>query len=442
MRLPKKKKIFVMPGRARESGRASSLLRYSQISWNSRTSRRLWAPSSPAFHMPVGELPRRSSRQHLPSAKSMDFSSPRHAAYMWSTQAPERAVTFAQSLASAEQLVKQPAHPPPPLQALARPSHEILPSQYLVVEASVQTNFGDTAVLVGSTPQLGGWEPTQGWRLSTDAGSYPVWKGEVPNLDCSRGEIEYKLVILRAGGLASVEWEPLAHNRRMLPGAPRRISLEWGVETCTSVVLDVPPTPSTTSAMKSVSAANHTKPTPVKRAALIDPPAPTGPPSSPGQTGRGPNWEVHSSLMPALAGAPASQESQPATPSAFAMAQAPRPNASFSVITAHPPAAIPTNGQGPAFDPHRAMGLFARPPAPAPPPPPPPPPVPPVAAPATPPMAVPLRASHLNQLPMGSGRLDTIMSQDLSWPPSLGAMSYESLRSSNSNISDGQGWDR
>jgi len=212
-------------------------------------------------------------------------------------------------------------------------------------------------------------------------------------------------------------------------------------------MLDVPPTPSTSSTMERVSAANHAKPPLLHTAPIVSgsesgpdathPTATAGPPSS-----------------PETSGPTASRGARSAAPSAFAMCQAPRPSSSFSVTTAQQHTAVPSNSQGPAFDRNRAMSLFARPPStassPSPadtiaslaPVPSPQPPVPPVAAPTAPPMAAAPLPAHLRHLRVSSGHLETIMSQDLSWPPSIGATSISSLHSANSVSSDGQGWDR
>ena len=77
------------------------------------------------------------------------------------------------------------------------------------IECRVETNWGDTVVVCGSTEQLGSWKPDRALRMATDETIYPVWRCE-PLLLCSDA-IEFKFVILRAGGPA--EWEPLPHNR-------------------------------------------------------------------------------------------------------------------------------------------------------------------------------------------------------------------------------------
>ena len=56
--------------------------------------------------------------------------------------------------------------------------------------------------MVGSTPELGSWEPADGAPLSTDESTYPEWSGDV-----SIGEdTEWKLVKVDPDGNA--DWEP------------------------------------------------------------------------------------------------------------------------------------------------------------------------------------------------------------------------------------------
>ena len=97
-----------------------------------------------------------------------------------------------------------------------------------VFDVRVETQWGDTAVLVGSVPALGSWQPERGLRLATDEDCYPIWKGKLASLGYTNGIVEYKVVILRADG--SAEWEPLVSNRR-LPVCPgtARVEIEWDV---------------------------------------------------------------------------------------------------------------------------------------------------------------------------------------------------------------------
>ena len=84
-------------------------------------------------------------------------------------------------------------------------------------EVRTETTFGDTVVIVGETPQLGGWVPERGIRMSTCEENYPIWRVEPLLLnEHSHGDVEFKFVVLGADG--HQQWEPLPHNRRLLLG--------------------------------------------------------------------------------------------------------------------------------------------------------------------------------------------------------------------------------
>ena len=75
-----------------------------------------------------------------------------------------------------------------------------------LLQAIVETNFGQEVYVVGSTPELGSWNPAQGVRLSTDAATYPTWSGTVP----IAAGTEWKLV--KIDGSGNVEWETGANR--------------------------------------------------------------------------------------------------------------------------------------------------------------------------------------------------------------------------------------
>ena len=107
----------------------------------------------------------------------MDWSSPRHTQHLSSQSV---ATYFSQK------------QPPPAFHSHKPPAPTTV---HLSISASVVTAFGDTAVVVGSVAQLGGWDPSRGLRLTTDADSYPTWTGNVP-IDCaSLGECECEPVV-------------------------------------------------------------------------------------------------------------------------------------------------------------------------------------------------------------------------------------------------------
>ena len=95
-------------------------------------------------------------------------------------------------------------------------------------EVRTETTFGDTVVIAGETPQLGGWEPEQGIRMSTCEENYPIWRVEPLLLnEHSKGDVEFKFVVLGADG--HQQWEPLPHNRRLVLGGEEvQVIADWG----------------------------------------------------------------------------------------------------------------------------------------------------------------------------------------------------------------------
>lgn len=76
------------------------------------------------------------------------------------------------------------------------------PGDPATLTATVETDPGQEVYVVGSTPELGSWEPGDGALLSTDESTYPEWSGDV-----SIGEdTEWKLVKVDPDGNA--DWEP------------------------------------------------------------------------------------------------------------------------------------------------------------------------------------------------------------------------------------------
>ena len=69
------------------------------------------------------------------------------------------------------------------------PSRSLQQLQRLVsFEVEAETRWGDTVVLVGSTPQLGSWVPDAGLPLQTDERTYPAWR--LPPISLKEG-VEY-----------------------------------------------------------------------------------------------------------------------------------------------------------------------------------------------------------------------------------------------------------
>jgi len=101
-------------------------------------------------------------------------------------------------------------------------------------QVKAETRWGDTVLLVGSTPQLGSWAPERGLELSTDGALYPMWRLPTAQALAIAEVHEFKFVIRRVpheGRPGGVEWEPLPENRRLQlgPEAPAelRLEMEW-----------------------------------------------------------------------------------------------------------------------------------------------------------------------------------------------------------------------
>ena len=189
------------------------------------------------------ELPRRSSRNHLPTARSVDCLSSAHnnnfkPSFCNNAVAPAdvssrsmrdespamlRSTSFSKSAANSNSMLNAQCSG----QALVAANTLIAASKmYVAFEIVVETQWGDSAVLVGSTAQLGSWKPECGMRMNTDSSSYPIWHVSLP-LDCDESSLEFKVVILRADG--SADWEPLPDNRRLslFAGREVRVRATW-----------------------------------------------------------------------------------------------------------------------------------------------------------------------------------------------------------------------
>lgn len=91
----------------------------------------------------------------------------------------------------------------------------------------METQYGDTVTVVGSVPDMGAWQPMEGLRMSTTEQMYPIWHCEPLLLSTEATEIEYKFIVICAGG--HICWEPLLHNRRLvLEESEAKVMAEWG----------------------------------------------------------------------------------------------------------------------------------------------------------------------------------------------------------------------
>ena len=48
----------------------------------------------------------------------------------------------------------------------------------VLFEVRTETVFGEIVYIVGSTPQLGAWNPKRGIRMTTNEDTYPIWRCE------------------------------------------------------------------------------------------------------------------------------------------------------------------------------------------------------------------------------------------------------------------------
>ncbi len=108
-----------------------------------------------------------------------------------------------------------------------------------------ETAFGETVVMVGSTVQLGSWEPTKGVRLAWVDG---LWRGQA-HLPAEE-VVEYKYAIVTEGGGAP-QWEA-GLNRALLPLCDPDVSDVWREEDAVNhhhhIHYDAPRLPSRTPA--------------------------------------------------------------------------------------------------------------------------------------------------------------------------------------------------
>ena len=122
--------------------------------------------------------------------------------------------------------------------------------QPVIFTTCVQTQWGDSVKVVGSSADLGSWDPHGALELTTDAHRYPAWQAQwiltakgdrcagwfSSNPPAKLGSVvDFKLVIVRASG--EVEWEPIPQNRRLDlssigGGWELAVSCKWGEVEC------------------------------------------------------------------------------------------------------------------------------------------------------------------------------------------------------------------
>jgi len=80
------------------------------------------------------------------------------------------------------------------------------------------TVLDDDLVVVGSTTEMGNWQPSAGLSLSTSSSTYPMWSGAALMTYPDAASFSWKLAILRRGETS--EWE-VCENRQLTMGGDR-----------------------------------------------------------------------------------------------------------------------------------------------------------------------------------------------------------------------------
>jgi len=129
--------------------------------------------------------------------------------------------------ASPEALAQELTVPAPVLQAPVRWL------RYRITYAG--TEPGESVYIVGSLPELGGWDPSKAVACRTSADMFPLWLSE-PIQVCPPEHDEFQFKLL-ADGSESVRWEEFTGNHvALLPTncaneAVFDIHCSWGVPT-------------------------------------------------------------------------------------------------------------------------------------------------------------------------------------------------------------------
>eukprot|EP00921_Rhytidocystis_pertsovi_P004381 GHVQ01007637.1.p1 GENE.GHVQ01007637.1~~GHVQ01007637.1.p1 ORF type:complete len:405 (-),score=53.85 GHVQ01007637.1:166-1380(-) len=79
-----------------------------------------------------------------------------------------------------------------------------------------RTQPGQRVGVVGNCGELGQWQPQQSLKLSTTAGTFPVWTAEKPvRIPAGNTGVEFKFVVAGEKGQGEVLWESVSENRRL-----------------------------------------------------------------------------------------------------------------------------------------------------------------------------------------------------------------------------------
>jgi len=80
---------------------------------------------------------------------------------------------------------------------------------------------GDRVLIVGSTPELGGWKVGGGLTCTTTESTFPFWTSE--DVSIRAGEVEFKVVVMKVCG-SEARWEDGDNKKLMVDAASARTS--------------------------------------------------------------------------------------------------------------------------------------------------------------------------------------------------------------------------
>mmetsp|Transcript_9146 Transcript_9146/g.20360 ORF Transcript_9146/g.20360 Transcript_9146/m.20360 type:complete len:984 (+) Transcript_9146:53-3004(+) len=91
------------------------------------------------------------------------------------------------------------------------------------------TKVGEHVAIVGSTPDIGSWEPKKAVPCETSATTFPVWSSTAKTLFAAGGKVEFKIIIRADNGNA--RWEHGENRTFELPasagGKTAKVKLTW-----------------------------------------------------------------------------------------------------------------------------------------------------------------------------------------------------------------------
>ena len=88
------------------------------------------------------------------------------------------------------------------------------------------TTHNQVVKLVGSTAQLGNWNPILGLTLYTTNEEFPVWKGNLLLDVQGQTLVEYKYVIVSLDAPGDYVWENFTGNRRLAFAGKQSVTVQ------------------------------------------------------------------------------------------------------------------------------------------------------------------------------------------------------------------------